>query len=295
MAGILTQHLRRIVGGDRAPAAPRGNHCASVVSVCARKGGVGKTTTAVNLAAGYALAGHKVLLVDMDAQGHCTTALSAELRGMAAGSLSEILLGRRRDVQEVVLKTAIPGLHMTAGDKELGAAEGIMAGKIGKEFLLRKSLANARTHYDVIVIDCPPNLGNLTINALMASDWLLVPCDMSVLALEGVDDIFETVETLSDTLGHDVGILGVVRTRFDSRNKAVNEPVEALLETRYGRALLDTKIPVNTRLAQAQAVGKPIWRFDAQCRGAVAYDALVDEIGGRLGLEPRQKQAVTLN
>jgi len=286
MASLLSQSLRRIVstvGNDRPTSIAKGYRNARIVSVCARKGGVGKTTTAVNLAAGYALRGKSVLLVDMDAQGHCTTALSSELRGMAAGSLSEVLLGRRRDVQEIALRTSVPNLYITVGDKELSSAEGVMAGKIGKEFLLRKCLKVARTHYDLIVIDCPPTLGNLTINALMASDYLLVPCDMSVLALEGVDDIFETVETLSDTLNHDLGILGVLRTRYDSRNKSVNECVEPALASRYGRTLLDTRIPVNTRLAQAQAAGKPIARFDEACRGAVAYDELLDEVAGSLG------------
>ncbi len=284
MASILSQHLRRIVGSvDRPANLAKGYRNARIVSVCARKGGVGKTTTAVNLAAGFAMRGRSVLLVDVDAQGHCTTALAAELRGMASGSLSEVLLGRRRDVQEIAVRTTVPNLHLTVGDKALSEAEGVMAGKIGKEFLLRKCLKVARTHYDLIVIDCPPTLGNLTINALMASEWLLVPCDMSVLALEGVDDIFETVETLSDTLSHDLGILGVLRTRYDSRNKAVNECVEPALQTRYGRTLLDTRIPVNTRLAQAQAAGKPVGRFDDSCRGAVAYEALLDEVSGRLG------------
>ena len=288
MASILSQHLRRFVdnvASERVPTIAKGYRNARIVSVCARKGGVGKTTTAVNLAASFAARGKRVLLVDVDAQGHCTTALATALRGMAAGSLSEVLLGRRRDVQEIAVKTTIPNLSLTIGDKELSDAEGVMAGKIGKEFLLRKSLKVARTHYDLIVIDCPPTLGNLTINALMASDWLLVPCDMSVLALEGVDDIFETVETLADTLNHHLAILGVLRTRYDSRNKSVNECVEPALENRYGRTLLETRIPVNTRLAQAQAAGRPILTFDESCRGASAYEDLTDEVAGRLGLE----------
>ncbi len=284
MTSLLTDPLRRLVRGDsRGPL--KGTHQAQVIAVCAQKGGVGKTTTAVNLAAGLAmLRGKQVLLVDIDAQGHCSSALHAQLRGATAESLSGVLLGKRRDVHEVALPTAIAGLSVTPADKDLGATEGVMAGRIGKEFLLKKALETARTHYDVIVVDCPPNLGNLTVNALVAADWLLVPCDMSVLALEGVDDIFETVDTLTDTLGHQVGVLGVLRTRYDARNQKVNDAVEAGLEARYGRHLLATRVPVNTALAQAQAEGAPIFQFDAGCRGAKAYEAVMAEVIERLGL-----------
>lgn len=282
----LTSPIRRLLGQGRQ--LTPGKHSAQVISVCARKGGVGKTTTAVSLAAGLALNyGKRVLLVDVDAQGHCSSALHASISGVATDTLSSVLLGRRRDVSEIALPTTIPGMWVTAGDKELNHTEGILSGRIGKEFLLKRSLKTAETLYDFIVIDCPPNLGNLTINALAASDWALIPCDMSTLALEGVDDIFDMIESLADNLGHDLAVLGVLRTRFDARNQRVNDAVDPILERRYARQLLATKIPVNTQLAQAQVVGETVYHVAKNCRGARAYNDLIDEIAHRLGLYSR--------
>ena len=283
MSSILSRPLSRLV--RKSTALPKGHRRADIIAVCARKGGVGKTTTAVNLAAGAAMFhGRKVLLVDMDAQGHCASALHSELRGVVSDTLSGVLLGKRRDVHEISLSTRIPDLWITPSDKDLGETEGVMSGRIGKEFLLRGALNVARTHYDLIVIDCPPNLGSLTINALMAADQVLVPCDMSVLALEGVDDIFETLDAIEETLGRTLGIAGVLRTRVDARNVKVNERVDAALRSRYGRHLLDTTIPINTRLSQAQVEGTPVFRYDASCSGSKAYRDLLAELGPRLRL-----------
>lgn len=282
MTSLFTEPLRRLVRGDSR--ADLGTRHAQVIAVCAQKGGVGKTTTAVNVAAGLALNhGKKVLLIDIDAQGHCSSALHAELRGVSFDSLTGVMLGKRRDVHEIAMATRVPGLFLTPADKDLATTEAVMSGRIGKELLLRKALRVTRTHYDAIVIDCPPNLGTLTLNALLAADWALVPCDMSILALEGVDDIFETLETVADTLGHDVAVLGVLQTRYDARNAKVNEVVEGALAQRHGRYVLKTRIPVNTTLGQAQVAGQPIHRYDAACRGAKAYSALLQELGPRLG------------
>jgi len=231
--------------------------------------------------------GKKVLIVDVDAQGHVTSSLRATISGISSDAMSDVILTKRRELVEIAVKTSIDGLHITPSDKGLSQTEGLMSGRIGKEFLLKRSMGITRTHYDAIIIDCPPNLGHLTVNALVASDWVLVPCDMSVLALEGVDDIFDTLETLTDTLQHHLGVLGIVRTRYDGRNVKVNDAVEPILNHRYGGQLLDTKIPVNTRLAQAQVEGKPVFAYDGACRGAKAYRALIEEVAGRLGFSKR--------
>jgi chromosome partitioning protein len=279
----LSDRLLRFVLPD---AQPTGDRHARVVAVTAQKGGVGKTTTAVALATGLALEqGRRVLLVDLDPQAHCASALHAELGpgGTGGEPLGAVLLGKRRDVHEVAYATAIDGLWVTPSDRGLGETEAVMAGRMGKELLLRAALRVARTHYDVIVVDCPPNLGALTLNGLAAADWALVPCDMSPLSLEGLVNTFETLDAMAETLQHRVRILGVVRTRYDARSHKANEAVETTLRTRFGPYLLETRIPVNARIGQAQHAGRALLRFDPRCAGARAYRELVADVARRIG------------
>ncbi len=298
MSNMLTGSLRRLLGGGdrgRTPDAPNRPETretvrppareAEVIAVCAQKGGVGKTTTAVNVASGLAmLGGQRVLLLDMDPQGHCALALKAELTEPARSRLTDVLVARRLDVLAASVATKIPGLSLCPADRELAQAEAAVQGRIGKEFLLRQALKSARGAFDVIVIDCPPNLGTLTLNALLAADWLLAPCDMSTLSVEGIGDIFETVETVRETLGHHLAVLGVVKTRYDAKNRKVNEAVNHILE-RWSRHLLRGHVPVNTALAQAQLVGTSIFAHDPACRGAEAYATVTREIARRVGLK----------
>jgi chromosome partitioning protein len=300
MSNPFSGPLRRLLGGDRA-AAPAPTRAApatpvparetakeaEIIAVCAQKGGVGKTTTAVNVAAGLALeGGFRVLLLDMDPQGHCALALRAEIPPElreAPSRLTDVLVHRRIDIHGVAFETRIPGLSLCTSDRDLAQAEASIQGRIGKEFLLRQALRQARNNYDIIVIDCPPNLGTLTLNALLAADWLLAPCDMSTLSVEGIGDIFETVDTVRETLGHHLAVLGVVKTRFDQKNRKVNDAVNHTLE-RWARHLFRDAVPVNTALAQAQLAGTAIFRNDPSCRGAVAYRAITRDIARRIGL-----------
>ena len=284
MRNLFSAGLRKLRAQE--PALAPGHRRAHVLAVTARKGGVGKTTTAVNLACALA-AGHRqrVLVVDVDPQGHVGAALREIVpsREAETASVAEVLLADRgRDMLEAVVETSVSGLHVTPPDKTLAEAESMLATRVGREFILQRALRTARTHFDTILIDCPPNLGHLTLNALVAADQVIVPCDMSVLAFEGVADLFETIETVNLRLNHPLDVLGIVRTRVDRRNATITHDVERLLADNYGNRVLDTVIPVNSALARAQAKGLSIFEFDRSSRGALAYRALADEVIGRL-------------
>ena len=268
--------VKRLVRG---PGISLGNRHARIIAVAARKGGVGKTTTTVNL--GASLASHqnlKVLLLDKDAQGHVGMSLKAKGPLASQEALSDILLQKRRDVMELARPTAVDGLWMVPSDTDLNHTESVMSTRIGKELLLRNALRTARTHFDVILIDCPPNLGTLTANALVAADQVLIPCDLSTLSLDGVETLIETLETIQETLNPAVDLLGLVRTRVDRRNRKMNEAIESTLEEKYGRWLLRTEIGVSSALTKAQHVGLPAFMHDESSRGAEAYVRLAEEI-----------------
>ena len=274
------EDFRRLVAGPRIDV---GNRDARVVAIAARTGGVGKTTTTVNLGAGLALFHkRKVLLLDMDAQGHVDMCLRVEGRGRAPDTLSRVLLGKRRDVFEIVQPTTIDGLWYVASDPGLNQTEGEMASRIGKELLLRQAIKAARSHFDVVLCDCPPNLGSLTVNALVAADAVLVPTDLSTLSLDGVDALLDTVDTVRETLNPGLGVLGVLRTRVDKRNQTMNTAITEALTSRYGPWVLDTEIGVSTAIAKAQHAGRPVLLDDADSRGSDGYRTLAAEVDRRL-------------
>ena len=286
MRRLLKSGIRRIAGSEdptndvQRPALPRGQRNATVVSVAAQKGGVGKTTTSVNLASALVREhGLRVLLMDVDPQGHVYTAMKKQVHA-GGGALSSVLTDERggREVMEIATETMLDGLDVTPCDPRLAGAEDLLGTRIGKEFILRDALQVTRTHYDVILIDCPPNLGNLTLNALVASDYVLVPCDPSPLAVNGVDALIGTVSTIANRLNPNIDILGLLMTRVDGRNTTLNQTVRSQLEAAYGEVMLDVTIGINTSLAQAQMAGMDIFEFDPRSRGATQYSLLADTV-----------------
>ncbi len=278
MRHLLKAGLRRLAAVPAAsPRYQAGTRRATVIAVAARKGGVGKTTTSVSLAAALArFHGQKVLLIDLDPQGHVNTALRAQV-GPSEKPISSVLLDERgAEILDCVVPTAIPNLDVTGLDLGLAATEDLMGTRIGKEVLLRDALKITRTHYDTIVIDCPPNLGNLSVNGLVAADQVLIPCDPSPLSLKGVTSLIDTITTISNRLNPDIDLLGILLTRVDGRNVTVNEAIVKEIEETYGTALLPMRIGVSTDLSKAQMEGRDVFAYDQGCRGAMAYRELAE-------------------
>jgi len=282
MRNLISNGLRRLVRSEARYA--RGDRDARIIAVATIKGGVGKTTTSVNLASGLAKANKRVLLVDLDAQGHCSTSLRSKLPTEPVHKhVSELLLSDDRpQLIDAAVSTRVPNLDITLADPNLAEAEGRIAQKIGKEMLLRDALSITRTHYDAIIIDCPPNKGNLTLNAMLAADQVLIPTDLSPLSVQGADELIGTVLTVNERLGHQLDVLGVLLTRVDGRNVSMNQSIRDQIREAWGELLLETEIGVNTQLAQAQQEGAPIFDYAPKSRGAEHYDALTAEICGRL-------------
>jgi chromosome partitioning protein len=252
-----------------------------VLAITNQKGGVGKTTTSVNLAAGLAQAGKRVLLVDLDPQGNATMGSGIDKRALNA-TVYQVLLGLATG-QSVRLRSEDGGYDVIPANRDLAGAEVEMVELEHRESRLKSALEPLGAQYDFILLDCPPSLNMLTLNGLVAADAVMIPMQCEYYALEGLSDLVNTIKKVRQHLNPKIEIEGLLRTMYDPRNTLAQQ-VSAQLQEHFGAKVYETVIPRNVRLAEAPSFGAPAINFDRECKGSQAYIALASEILNRSGL-----------
>lgn len=252
------------------------------IAIVNQKGGVGKTTTTINLAAALSMRGKKVLLVDIDPQGNASTGLGVP-RANRESSVYDILVDGA-SIMDVAIKTNVPGLMLLPSDIDLAAAELEIGNAAGRTTRLREALESvcvsdepASASWDYILIDCPPSLNLLTVNALAAANSVIVPLQCEFYALEGLSQLLQTVEMAKANINPNLIIEGVMLTMYDGRNRLSGQ-VAADVRKHLGRAVFEAVIPRNVRIAEAPSFAKPVMMYDPDCAGSHAYMALADEL-----------------
>ncbi len=246
-----------------------------VMAVVNQKGGVGKTTTAINLAAALAETSHPVLLIDLDPQANSTSGLGLD-PARARLNVYHVLTGEAR-VEQVMQPTGVPGLSIIPSHIDLAGAEIELATLEGRESLLRGALASLPTGIEVVLIDCPPSLGLLTLNALVAATSMLIPTQCEYFALEGLRHLMYTHQLVRSRLNPKLAIAGILMTQFDARTTLAWDVLEAVRRS-HPHHVLETLIPRNVRISEAPSHGKSVLEYDPTCRGAAAYRALAKEL-----------------
>ncbi|MDG2202108.1 MAG: AAA family ATPase [Burkholderiales bacterium] len=251
-----------------------------IVAIANQKGGVAKTTTAINLAAGICGHGKRVLLVDLDPQGNATTGCGID-KTEANSGVYEVLTDTM-SVKDASITSTATGFDVLTANQHLAGAEIELVGSAGREVILKTALNKVTGEYDFILIDCPPALSLLTINGLTAAHFVIIPMQCEYYALEGLSDLVDTIKRIKSYLNPELEIGGLVRTMFDGRN-SLSQQVSEQLNIHFGHKLFETVIPRNVRVAEAPSHGLPVLTYDKQSKGALAYGALSREFLARFG------------
>lgn len=252
------------------------NDNSKIIAIVNQKGGVGKTTTAVNVATALSATKKKVLLIDLDPQGNASTGFGIENSERKNKSIYEVLV-TDKNINETIISTKIPGLSVVPASVNLSAAEIELVGFDSREFILKRKLAELSKKYDYILIDCPPSLGLLTLNALVAANSIMIPLQCEFFALEGLSHLLKTVSLIKKKLNPKLSIHGIVLTMHDKRNK-LTEQVELDVRKHLGNDVYQTVIPRNIKISEAPSHGQPAIIYDYKCIGSMAYLHLAKEM-----------------
>ena len=246
-----------------------------IIAIANRKGGVGKTTTTVNVATAMAATGKKVLVIDLDPQGNASTSMGVDKRGRMVSSY-EVLLGTRK-LSEAIVWTEIPNFSLVPSSPDLAGAEIELVDMDNREYALKKAIQRDAVNYDYVLIDCPPSLSLVTINALVAANAVIVPLQCEFLALEGITDLIRNINTIKKRFNPSLELQGVVLTMYDKRNN-LTQMVEEDVRNFFGKKVYNTVIPRNVRVSEAPSHGKPVLLYDFKCPGSQAYISLTGEV-----------------